>query len=586
MFPSVTPGLARPDDSTSNRSTPRSTTADQPLSLSAAENPTVVSGKTLRVRAGLLGVVLVAFAVGVVGIGDEGYVTLHGDMARYLMNGAYALDLATDRPFASVNDLIDYTRLYYARYPALSLGHHPLLLPAAEVPVFAVFGLSVASARIVILLSLIVAVAFLYCLVNEIYGLTVAVFAAGFFATSPFVTMLTQSVMSEIPTLALIMASAFFLHRYCLTLRRGPLAAFVVATVLSLYAKQLAIFVFPAFFMTAALKLGIRRLLRTDVLLAVGAIVILSLPLVPLTFVMSPGNVATVVAIHQTWRMSIVDIAQSAVTAQLSTPVLLAAACGTVAAIVNRDRRALWFVLWVASVLGGLFVTRRVEPPRYAIYWVPALAILAASVVAGTPRRAARWVLLVLLGTALGLQARTGARQRLVGGGGYEEAARFVLASSPGPTVLFSGDVDTGFFSFFVRKHDPARQLVVLRSDKVLTTSRNARVSVEDRIERREQIYDVLRRFGVRYVVLEDRPSQSRVLEWLREELHSNKFVERKRIAFATTDPRLRGQSLAVYEFTDATPPDKDAVLDMRLPLVGQSVTVKLSDLIERKYLR
>jgi hypothetical protein len=502
------------------------------------------------------------------------------------MNGAYALDLATDRPFASVNELIDYTRLYYARYPALSLGHHPLLLPAAEVPMFAVFGLSVASARIVIVLSLIAAVAFLYCLVNEIYGLRVAMFAAALFATSPFVGMLTQSVMSEIPTLALLMASAFFFHRYCLTMRTGPLAAFVAATVLSLYAKQLAVFVYPAFFITAAFTLGIRRLLRRDLLLAVGAIVILSLPLIPLTFLMSRGNVTMVVAIHQAWRMSMVDIARSALTAQLSTPVLLLAGCGTVMAIVNRDRRALWFVLWVACVLGGLFVTRRVEPPRYAIYWVPALAILAASVVAGTRRGAAGWALLVLLVTGLGLQARTAALQRLVGGGGYEEAARFVLASNPGPTVLFSGDVDTGFFSFFVRKHDRARQLVVLRSDKVLTTSRNARVSVEDRIERREQIYEVLRRFGVRYVVLEDRQSQSRVLEWLREELHSNRFVERKRIAFATTDPRLRGQSLAVYEFTDATAPDKDAILDMHLPLVGQSVTVKLSDLIERKYLR
>jgi hypothetical protein len=59
-------------------------------------------------------------------------------------------------------------------------------------------------------------------------------------------------------------------------------------------------------------------------------------------------------------------------------------------------------------------------------------------------------------------------------GDAYEEAARFVLAETrvrPAPTVLYIASLDTGVFMFFVRKHDPARQLVVLRADKLLTTS-------------------------------------------------------------------------------------------------------------------
>src|SRR6185369_12398386 len=140
--------------------------------------------------------------------------------------------------------------------------------------------------------------------------------------------------------------------------------------------------------------------------------------------------------------------------------------------------------------------------------------------------------------------------------------------------------------TFFIRKHDPARRLVVLRSDKVLTTSRMFRPSVEDRISSPEEIYGVLHTFGTRYVVIEDRPSRSRVLEWLRQELHSSAFIERKRIPIGTTDSRLAGTSLVVYEFTDSTPPASDAVLDMHLPVIGQSVTVKLRDLIDRKYLR
>jgi hypothetical protein len=152
--------------------------------------------------------------------------------------------------------------------------------------------------------------------------------------------------------------------------------------------------------------------------------------------------------------------------------------------------------------------------------------------------------------------------------------------------VLFSGDIDTGFFTFFVRKHDADRRLVVLRSDKVLTTSMIGALSVERRIQAPSDIYPILQRFGTRYVVVEDRPSRAVVLEWLRQELHSPRFVERARFPIETRDRRLLGTSLAVYEFIDATAPQEDAVLSMNLPIVGRSVAVKLSDLINRKHLR
>ena len=152
--------------------------------------------------------------------------------------------------------------------------------------------------------------------------------------------------------------------------------------------------------------------------------------------------------------------------------------------------------------------------------------------------------------------------------------------------MLFSAEVDTGYFAFFVRKHDPARHLVVLRSDEVYTTSLMARPDFEDRIERREEIYSVLHQFGTCYVVIEDAPSRSHVLEWLREELKSPRFSERRRIPIGSTDPRLRGTSLAVFELVDHTPPDPNAVLSLHMPIVGQSLTVALRDLTEQKLLR
>jgi hypothetical protein len=112
------------------------------------------------------------------------------------------------------------------------------------------------------------------------------------------------------------------------------------------------------------------------------------------------------------------------------------------------------------------------------------------------------------------------------------------------------------------------------------------RPSVEDRIQRPDQIYAGLHQFGTRYVVLEDRPSESRVLEWLRQELKSPRFIERRRIPIRTTDPRLRGTSLAIFELLDHTPQDPNAVLSLNMPIVGRSLAVPLRDLIGRKLLR
>jgi len=73
-------------------------------------------------------------------ITKEDTIYLQGDMPRYLMNGVYFYDLIKDFP---INNIIDYTYKYFARYPALSLGHHPFLLGIAEMPFYAVFGISI-----------------------------------------------------------------------------------------------------------------------------------------------------------------------------------------------------------------------------------------------------------------------------------------------------------------------------------------------------------------------------------------------------------------------------------------------------------
>jgi len=539
-----------------------------------------------RTRVGLAVICLLACFLGARGLEDEDALSLHGDPPKYLMNGVFMLDAVRDHPIASVRTLLDYTRHYYARYPALSLGHHPPLVSALEVPAFAVFGVSVRSARLVELVSLVAVVVGLFLLVERLYGPLAALIAALFLGTGPGIVGLTQAVMSELPTLALVVWAAYFLQRFLETERRTALAAFVTCATLSLYGKQLSIFVFPAFAIAAVHALGVRRLLRPDVVIAGLVMVVAALPLVPMTLLLSRTNVTYALRGSTRVKDSGLTLLSTALTEQLALPVILLAAAGLVAAVVRRDGKALLLLVWVASVAIGLLLAGRYDPPRHGIYWVPALCALAASTVAIARHRLVAVAAVVVALAAAGAQGAVARALPVLEAGGYEDAARFVLASNPGPTVLFSGDVDTGYFTFFVRKHDPDRRLVVLRSDKVLTTSYMGRVSVADRVSDVAGIYDVLHRLGVRYVVIEDVPSKSRVLEWLREETHSLRFAERWRQRISTTDERLRGASLAVYELLDARDPDPDAVVSMDLPIIGDSMSVRLSDLMARKYLR
>jgi hypothetical protein len=560
-----------------------------PTDVGATAIPAPRALTSWKLRAAILGACTTGLIIASAGMADERYTSMIGDMARYLMDGVFFRDLLFDRPFADPSQLLEYTRLYYARYPALSLGHHPVLLPLMEAPLFALFGISVSTARIVPLGSLLVGTVFLLLLVNRRYGSLAAFTAALLFVTSPTIVLTTRTVMAEMPGIALVVAGVYFLWRFCETDRRAALISFAIAFVLSVYARPMTILVAPALAAVLLLSLPVRRLLRRDVLVTLAAVAILAAPALAVPLLLSSSNAGGVMtAMHLEARATFRSLLLSALGPQLAWPVLAVAVAAALRGLLRRDRFAVVLVVWVGGVVPALmfFGGSVIDGPRYTLYWVPALCALAGSSLAGWRSRLVPTVLLGVLATGLVLQINQRNINRADHASGYEEAAQFVLASDPGATVMFSGDVDTGYFTFFVRKHDPSRRLVVLRADKILTTSKMARPSVEDRIARPEEIYETLREFGTRYVVIEDQPSQSRVLEWLRQELRSPRFVERRRIPLRANDVRLRGTSLAIYEFLDSSNPDPGATLSIHLPVVGQSLDIALQDLIDRKLLK
>ncbi len=543
-----------------------------------------------RARLLLLACVALALFLGGVGFGDEAYVSLQGDMPRHLMNGVFFRDALYDFPFGSVGEAAEYARHYYARYPALSIGHHPLLIPLAEAPFYALFGVSVTTARAVSLAFFVIGVVYLFKLVAEWFDEWAAAAAAAVFASSMTLVDLAQSVMTETPAVALLVAAAYYCHRFTVTLRPGAILAATLLAAGSVWAKQLAVVALPALIVHVWWRVGWRRLLRRDVIGATLLSALVVAPLVPITLMLSPFNVGHAMGAASTFgeegRLAqTVALLSRAFLAHFTPAVLVVCAAGFLALVIRRHPLALTAFAWVLCTAAFVGVVGNQDPVRYSIYWVPILAVCFGALgsrAVGLPPAVVGLVLVAALGT----QVATSARIRQPGADGYEQAAQYVVANPRGSTVMFAGDVDTGFFTFFVRKHDPARTAIVLRADKLLTTSMMDRVATEDRISDPAEIADIVRRFGVGYVVVEDRRSASTVQNWLLDDLTSARYLERLRLPTRSTDPRLRTASVIVYEVVGATTAAADARLDIRLPLVAQQIDIPLSDLIARKHLR
>ncbi len=137
-----------------------------------------------RRRLVLAGLLALTCALGLRDIRDESSVMLGGDMARYVMNGVFIRDLIADGGVTSYGELARYAERYYAKYPALSLGHHPPLPYLSTVPFFWVFGVSLFAVRLAALFWFLLAVWGLHAVSSRMFSWPVSAWAAALFATN------------------------------------------------------------------------------------------------------------------------------------------------------------------------------------------------------------------------------------------------------------------------------------------------------------------------------------------------------------------------------------------------------------------
>jgi hypothetical protein len=333
---------------------------------------------------------------------------------------------------------------------------------------------------------------------------------------------------------------------------------------------------FPLYTAVVVAAVGWRGIASRRTLLAMAGLGLLAVPMVVMSLGLAPSNIALVRSnvlqlLTGTRTQSAGAIVWRIVSTHLMWPAMIATVVGTTVAWQRYPWPTAVGLTWIFSVVAGnLVLSGTIEPARYAFGVLPAYYLLAASPSSAASPRAVRIGFSVILAGLLGWQAWSVRYVRPTGAGGYEEAAQYVVQQSREPVVLFHGMADTGYFVFFVRRHDPASRLVVLRGEKLFPGDS---LTVD-------RLYADLQQFGVQFVVVEEREVDTAALRMLHGELKTDRFVERRRAPIVSRQPDARGVDLVVYEYRDARPPDPDAEVDIGVWRANRTIRVPMRDLL------
>ena len=117
----------------------------------------------------------------------------------------------------------------------------------------------------------------------------------------------------------------------------------------------------------ALTALPIRRLLKRDVLLTATAVAVLGAPAVVVPLMFSPINaVGAMQAVRFESRSNALTLLGTALGPQLAWPVLVVAAAGALRAVVQRNPRAILFLVWVAGVTPAAYLFSGGAAPQCA----------------------------------------------------------------------------------------------------------------------------------------------------------------------------------------------------------------------------
>ena len=536
----------------------------------AMEAPQPVTTRWSRRSIALLFCVLViATAVIVRGI-RVGEFSYNVDETEHAVTGLYVAGIVHDHPA----NPIQYTYQFYAQYPAVGVIHWPPMFYGVEGLFFLLLGPNVIAARLAVLVFALIGLVAWFDLVKELQDEWTAALSTALLALLPALLLFEKTVMLEVPCLALCIAASACWTKNLLYEKNSTLFWFVGFASAALLTKQNSIYL-PLFCLASALALGRWRLLvKPAVLWSVAAVVLIAGPYYFLVYwVHWQSTVMNLTDSHVSGAAKIVFY-WKCLPGQLGWTLLLLSLLG-LATSPRWDRKAntVLMLTWIGSCY-VIFTLIGLKDARHTVYWLPPFTYFAAGMLtrmfSRPPLRYVAGALGVVLVGSFLVPAWSYQRHYVTG---YSAAAKAVTQIAPGGIILYDGDLP-GNFIFFVRANDPNRHFLVLR--KALYSYRiDKRWGSEELIHDESGIEDLLRRDGVRFVVVSEHMHQNfEVQQTLRDLLQSKQFKLLGRYPiYSMSQP---ADNLLVYENEQWAPPT-DKLLKIRMMTLSHDIVVPFS---------
>lgn len=507
------------------------------------------------------------------GLTDGGF--RYPDEPRHALSGVFILDMVREGGFW---DPVRYGEEYYARYPALAIPYYaPPFFHSVEAVFFAILGVSAAAARNCVLFFHVGSILVLFEVVRHDYSRRMAFVTALTYMTLPLVLFWSWHVVLETPAVFVALLSSWFLLKYQDDPRLRRAIPWAITLGLAILTKQTAICIVPAHLVSILFHHSPRR--RT--LIAGGMIVgvpVIAYGLFWLAY--SPYHMASLTdgSFFSRFRPQHFLFYLRALPDSVGWTMLVMLAVGVIRSLTSKYRRSvdILFLLWTLLFYVMMVILER-QTERYAVFCSPGLAFFAARGIR------ALWGIL-----GKGSLATVGALALLLPNlssalvtsppvvDGYEQAAIAVAQMPGGASVLVDAYWD-GDFVFFFRQHARDKRLC-LRASKILYTYASYPwIDFQAFVDSKEDIEEMLQRYGVRYVVIEEIDQWNTVPgRQLRELIMTKKFEHRKRIPIVYEGLKgLRSQFLDIYEYVEATTASASSI-DLHLPGLDRTIHVPI----------
>ena len=507
----------------------------------------------------------------------------HGDIdwpdaPRHALNGAFVLDFLKAMP---VRHPIEFAYDYYRQWPALTILFYPPLFYGVLAAVYAVLGVSEASALLAEFGFLLLLVWGAFRLSRHWLDRPPALAVALLLIGAPELALWGRQIMLDIPAYAFLVWAAEFLVRHLKGGQKRALFATVVCAVAAAYTKYNAIFFVLPIAVPLLYAYGWRVLRDRTVLQAAALAGVLLLPLAAIFIVFGGYNLDQAAGLQNAqvprWTLAELTYYARVIPSVVSWPTVLLA-CFYVLALpflsglrlprVDAVLLGSWFLIGYA-----FYSIIAVKEPRHILFITYPIALAA---VLSIDRTLAKFSLRNAVSVGFGglILAATLATGTVPTVAGMRQAAEVVAQVAPPETnVAFWGSRD-GTFVYAMRAYSGRKDLGVVRLDKLLLG--DVAVYLEhgfkENLLSADELADIFRNLHVQYIVFQTRYHDGLAsVKALEETLGSDKFLEVNRIPMTANYGKGYMADLVVYRLRADVPRGRIAP-SMQIKLLGRSL--------------